>query len=174
MSKPKYLIQERKGQKPFVYGWTPVLAKKKDMRPITVKEAKRYIDDPDYRGEFENEDFVEDLGDTTEGATETKEDGYVSSGDEDETDDKSILDELDAETTSPVDGEEKNLEVTQGDLLDKEIIQINRFKKKASVEEYMLRKYSMPMLMMDELDEMKQQAAEMLGTLAATESLYFK
>lgn len=159
MARPKYLIQERKGQRSHLYIWTPILAKKKDMRPITVKEAQKYIDDPNYMGEIAEEDFEEDLGD-----------GFVSADE-----DNAILDELESDTVSPLaTGEGKPLEVTQDDLLKEEVTQINRFKKKSSIEEYMLRKYELPMLPMDNLDEMKQQAHSTLATLAASNSLYKK
>jgi hypothetical protein len=167
MAKPQYLIQERKGQRPHLYAWTPVLAKKKDMRPITVAEAKKYQEDPNYRGEGEHEDFEEDYG----SESKDTDDGYVSDDDED----NKILDSLNAETVSPLANSEGGpLEITQEDLLDEEIIQINRFKKKASIEEYMLRKYEIPMLQMESLDEMKQQAHETLATLAGSNSLYKK
>lgn len=165
MATPKYLIQERKGQRSHIYIWTPVLAKKKDMRPITIKEANKYLKDPNYKGKDEYADFEEDYDD------DVKEDGYIS----DEDEDNEILDELDAEKGSPLaDGEGKPLEVTQEDILKEEVTQINRFKKKASIEEYMLRKYEIPMLPMESLDEMKQQAHSTLATLASSNSLYQK
>lgn len=167
MATPKYLIQERKGQKPYVYIWTPVLAKKEGFRPITVKEAQKYLKDPNYRGQDEYAEFEEDLGEE-EKATD---DGYVS----DEEEDNAILDDLNKDTVSPLaNAEGTPLEVTQDDLLKEEITQINRFKKKSSIEEYMLRKYELPMLPMDHLDEMKQQAHSTLATLAASNSLYKK
>ncbi len=167
MATPKYLIQERKGQRPHVYIWTPVLAKKKDMRPITIKEANKYLEDPTYRGQDEYADFVEDDGvDVAQ-----DEEGYIS----DEDEDNAIFDDLTAEKGSPLaEGEGKPLEVTQDDLLKEEVTQINRFKKKASIEEYMLRKYEIPMLQMEGLDEMKQQAHSTLATLASSNSLYKK
>ena len=168
MATPKYLIQERKGQRSHLYIWNPVLAKKKGFRPITVKEAQKYIEDPNYQAKDEYADFEEDLGDSDETAAD---DGYVSNDDED----NEILDSLDADTVSPLaENEGGPLEVTQDDILADEVKQINRFKKKASIEEYMLRKYEIPMLQMEELSEMKQQAHSTLATLAASNSLYKK
>lgn len=166
MATPKYLIQERKGQRSHLYIWTPVLAKKKDMRPITIAEAKKYIADPNYKGKDEYSDFEEDLGESAP----AEDSGYVS----DEDEDNEILDNLDSDTITPIEKDGGPLEVTQDDLLKEEVIQINRFKKKASIEEYLLRKYEMTMLPMNKLDEMKEQAHSILATLAASNSLYKK
>lgn len=160
MAQPKYLLQEVPGQKPFVYIWTPVLAKKEFMRPISEKEAKKY-QDPDYRPEFQ---AVEDEED---GITE---DGYISDDDED----SDVIKNLEKKVEMVEDKEPRPLEVTQDDILKREIQVINRKKVKASIEEYLLKKYQMPMLAMDGFDEMKQQAIEILGTLAASNALYEK
>jgi len=167
MGHPKYLLQERKGQRSHVYIWTEVLATKPDMRPITVAEAKKYMEDPNYHGQGEREEFEEDLGDEAN----AEDDGYVSDEDEDNV----ILDSLDSDTVSPLaTGEGGKLEITQEDLLKEEVTKINRLKKKSSVEEYMLRKYEISLLQMDQLDEMKQQAHSILATLASSNSLYKK
>jgi hypothetical protein len=167
MATPKYLIQERKGQRSHLYVWTPILAKKEGMRPITIKEAKKYLENPNYQGQDEYADFEEDDG----SSDEVTDEGYIS----DEDEDNAILDDLSAEKGSPLaDNEGTPLEVTQEDLLKEEVTQINRFKKKASIEEYMLRKYEIPMLQMEGLDEMKQQAHSTLATLAQSNSLYKK
>ena len=159
MAKPKYLLQEVPGQKPFVYLWTPVLAKKEHMRPISEKEAKKY-QDKDYRPEFQE----------VEEPDEIKNGGFVSDDDED----NDVLANLEEKVEMAEDTEPKPLEVTQNDILEREVQVINRKKVKASIEEYLLKKYQMPMLAMDGVDEMKQQAIEILGTLAASNALYEK
>jgi hypothetical protein len=158
MGRPKFLLQERKGQKPFLYQWTPVLARRKDMRPITEKEAERYLD-PDY-----------DTNHPEEVAVEAPEGEYVS----DEDEDNAILNELSSDTVkvSPLDGKGGPLEITQDDILKEEVEKINRLRKKSTVEAYILEKYKMTLLPMKEVEEMKQQAIELLGILASTNSLY--
>jgi hypothetical protein len=157
MATPKYLLQEVAGQKPFVYLWTPVLAKKADMRPITEKEAKKY-QDPDYRPDFPE----------VEEGKETEE-GYVA----DDGEDNEVLSKLE-EAAEADDSQPKPLEVTQQMILAKEVQVVNRKKIKASIEEYLLKKYQMTMLQMEEVGEMKQQAISILETLAASNSLYEK
>lgn len=158
MARPKFLLQEVAGQKPYVYIWTPVLAKKDGFRPISEKEAKKY-QDPDYHPEFPEVTDEDEEGD-----------GYVSDDDED----NDVLNGIEKTAEGDNDKEPKPLEVTQDDILKREVSVINRKKAKASIEEYLLKKYQMTMLPMDEVDEMKQQAIEILGTLAASNTLYEK
>lgn len=161
MAKPTHLLQEIKGKKPFLYVWTPVLARKKDMRPLSEKQAKQFMD----TGSTDDADAPEpDVVDANP---------YVSDDEEDEGD-SSILDSLEpgSDKVSTVDGEARNLVVTQDDILKKEAETIGSLKKKASVEEYVLKKYKIELLPMDHIDEMKQQAVDLLSTLASTESLY--
>ena len=158
MAKPKYLLQERKGQRPHLHIWTPVLAVRKDMRPITEKEAEPYLH-PEIPIEVEESEIEE-----------AEEEEYVS----DEDEDNKILDQLKpgAIKTSPLDGEGRPLEVTQEDILQEEVAKINRLRVKTSIEEYVFKKYKIKMIPMKEVDEMKQQAIELLSTLAATNTLY--
>ena len=166
MAAPKYLLQEIEGQEPFLYLWTPVLAKKKNMRPLTAKEAKTYLRKQRGFSPENDDDIVEEI-------TESEiipEEEFIS----DEDEDIKILSELnsDASKVSTIDGVAKPLVVTQEDLLEKDIGKINRLRVKPSIEEYMLKKYKMPMIQMEEVEEMKQQAIDILKTLAAKESLY--
>ena len=160
-SHPKYLLQEIEGQKPYLYLWTPVLAAKKDMRPISVKEAQPYLDKlkPDY---VEPVEEIEEIDEDKEAyLSDTKEDDIIL---------KAL--DLNTDKVSTIDGEAKPLVVTQESLLMKDVAQINRLRVKPSIEEYMLKKYEMDLIAMETVDEMKQQAISILGTLASTESLY--
>lgn len=175
MAHPKYLLQEVEGQKPYVYLWTPVLAKKKGMRPITPKEAAPYL--KKQQGITDEDDQIpkglsaEDMPTPEEMLIDILPDeAFVSEDDEDQ----AILAELEsnAPKTSPIDGKAKKLEVTQDDLLEKDMEKINKLQEKPSIEEYMLKKYKVPMLAMETIDEMRQQAKDILGSLAARESLH--
>jgi hypothetical protein len=61
---------------------------------------------------------------------------------------------------------------TQEDLLAMEIRKINGFKKSSSLEEYMLKKYRMTMLLRPELADMKSDAKVAVGGLAKEQKLY--
>ena len=179
---PKYLIQEVEGKEPHIYAWTPVLAKKEGLRPISANEAqkilKRQIAKATLRKEqwqtteeeqAEAQEIVDE--ERAEQLAEAEADDFVS----DEKEDNEILDSLEPnDNVQTSDGQAKKLEITQEDLLEEDSSAINRLRVKHSVEEYMLKKYKMEMLQMETVEEMKQQAIEMLRALAATGSLYSK
>jgi hypothetical protein len=183
MANPKYLVQEVEGQEPFIYAWTPVLAKKKDMRPIDAKEAdkirkrqaakaivrqEKWEVDPEER-EAALEVIEEEEAERRENAPKEE---FVDGSNED----NEILDKLNPDsTTIQTSGDQaKKLEVTQQDLLEKDTANINRLRVHSSIEEYMLKKYKVDMLHMETVEEMKGQAIELLTALAAADSLYDK
>lgn len=157
MAHPKYLLQEREGQRPHLYNWTPVLAKKGDMRPITEREARKYM--PKRSEDDEPHDTEID----------TAPEGDRLSDEEDSL----ILDEVNSEVI-PGTGNDgpRPLEVTQEDILEKEVEYVNGLKKAPAIEEFLLKKYRVPMIVMETLEGMKEQAVSILQTLAATNSLY--
>lgn len=158
MGKPNFLVQEREGEEQHVYAWTPVLASKKDMRPISDKEANEILEQQRYKAEHRF-DHVEEEAEEL---------------DIEEVEDNVILDSIKpgADKVSDVDGEAKPLIVTQQDILADEQNTIGALHTKNAVEEYILTKYKLPMLPMDNLGEFKGQAIEMLSTLADANSLH--
>lgn len=171
MATPTHLLQVVPNQKPFVYNWTPNLAKKKGMKPITAEQAQEFAATGMIVGIYEPDKVKPKPAPNTIPPIPE----FVSGDDlDEEITDQNILDSIkaNADKVSSIDGKAKPLVVTQLDILNKEMATIEKLQEKASVEEYILRKYKIEMLPMDRLEEMKQQAADLLSTLAATESLY--
>jgi hypothetical protein len=180
--KPKYLVQEIEGQEPFIYAWTPVLAKKKDMRPISNKDAEKILNLQRAKSIIKKEP-VGDQGlsdqakarqtilDEQKEAREKAEAQEFVDGQEE---DNKILDNLKPDTTTVQTEKTGNLEVTQEDILAEDTKCINRLRVKSSVEEYMLKKYKIDLLPMKTPEEMKEQAISMLTALAGIGSLYQK
>lgn len=163
MANPKYLIQEVKGQEPYVYDWTPVLAVRKDMRPIPAKEAEDLLKQQRKTKEQKLSDAIEEPVELPEVPEDTENEG-------DQTLDEFVSD---AEEI-PVEKEEegKPLSLTQSELFDKDMAVINQKRKRETIEEYILKKYKLEMLQMDSVDGMKQQAASLLEVLAQNDQLY--
>lgn len=183
-SHPKYLVQEIEGQDPFVYDWTPVLAAKKDMRPISNKEAEKILNRKVVEGAVDkNPTNTRELSEQAKAREllmkEEKEARENASNDEfvgDDEEDNKILDTLKTDSTiiKTSDGEAKDLVVTQEDLLAIDSAKINRLRSKASIEEYMFKKYKVDMMAMETPADMKDQAISMLTALAGVGSLYDK
>lgn len=180
-SKPKYLIQEIEGKKPFIYAWTPVLAKKKDMRPISTKEAEKILSRQKAAATVRKENWQTDQSEQNKAREildeEEKERREAAKAEEfiSDDEDNKILDTLEPSATTQTSSDQsKKLEITQEDILSDDVTQINRLRKTASVEEFMLKKYKIEMLAMESITEMKQQAIDTLKALAATGSLYNK
>lgn len=181
-SSPKYLIQEVEGKEPHIYAWTPVLAKKEGLRPISAKDAEKILRRQKAKATLRKEQWQTTEAEQAEAQEiideeraelleEAEAEDFVS----DEKEDNKILDSLNpSDNVQTPEGQGKKLEITQEDLLEEDSAAINRLRVKHSVEEYMLRKYKMEMLNMETVEEMKQQAIEMLRALAATGSLYSK
>lgn len=156
MAKPKFVLQEREGQRPHVYNWHPGLATKPDMRPITEEEAEKYLKEEQERkaSRFAHPDPEDEI-------------------EEAEDSDSEALASLEKEKEhSPIDGEAKPLVVTQEDILESQSAKIRRLQKVHTIEEWMLKKYKIPMLPMEGVEEMRDQAIEILTTLSAKNSLY--
>jgi hypothetical protein len=158
MGKPNFLVQERDGEEQFVYAWTPVLASKKDMRPISDKDAKDIMEQQRLKSERRFDHVVKEPEEL----------------DPEKVEDNIVLDSIKpgADKVSDVDGKAKPLVVTQQDILADEQNTIGALHTKNAVEEYVLTKYKLPMLPMDSLGEFKAQAIEMLATLADANSLH--
>jgi len=161
MGKPNFLVQERDETEQTVYAWTPILAAKEHMRPITDKEAKEIIEGQRLKAERRFDHKVEEPEE-------------LEPEEMDELRDNIVLDSIKpgADKVSDVDGEAKPLIVTQQDILLEEAEVIKCLHSKNAVEEYILTKYRLPMLQMDELDDFKDQAVEILSTLADANSLH--
>jgi xanthine dehydrogenase iron-sulfur cluster and FAD-binding subunit A len=183
MANPKYLVQEIEGEEPYLYAWTPVLAKKKGFRPITAAEAEKIKKVNKAKQDIHKEEWEITEADkkaAEEVIAEARRERIESAGEEEfvavPEEDNEILDSLKPNsTTIQTSGDQaRKLEVTQQDILEKDIAKINRLKVHNSIEEYMLKKYKVEMLPMETVDEMKDQAIELLTALAAADTLYDK
>lgn len=167
-SKPvtRFLLQERKDKKPFLYAWTPSLAQRPDMRPISAEEARVFIKEARLEEERQRRARI---AAELEAEEARKADDRPLEEEYPDREIKPVIDELEA-IAGGEDQVESNLS-TQDELLSIELKKINSFKKSNTLEEYMLRKYRINMLQ-KELPEMKVDAGVALKGLAQEQKLY--
>ena len=141
----KFLLQVRDGQKPHVYQWTPALAQRKDMRPITEEEAEKYKS-----GDFDApvESAIPEV--------------------EEETEDNPILSKLESKENPDLN---TKIDLSQDDLLVMELENLKKFKKTNTLEAYFLKKYKLEFIEGD-LESLREQATTFLEELAKHEKLY--
>ena len=159
MALPKFLLQIRDGQTNTVYRWTTALAKRKDMRPITVKEAKTILEQQkDDREKKVQELFTDDIFEI----------------EDDEDDENEITSNIDRDLTED---EKKPAEhpsfKTQDTIKADEYGRIEAFRKTSTLEAYLLEKYKFDMIP-GTMDEMKSQAISFIDELASHGKLYAK
>lgn len=156
MALPKFLLQVRDGQKHTVYRWTEALSKRRDMKPISGKEAKKILDHQEEErqqrlAKLQEDPFLDDFEDFEENEI----------------------------TADPdlADDEKKAAEhpsfKTQETIRAEEIEKINGFKKKTDLEIYFLEKYQFDMLP-GTREEMNAQAIAFVEELAKHGKLYAK
>jgi len=152
MALPKYLLQVREGQPDTIYLWTPELAQRSDMHPVTDEHAKRIMNGLQSDDEPENIDVNEHEVDEDQG----DENDLLSTAGPNEDDEP----------------EEKHQSMTtQDDILEQEIVKIRRFRKANKLEAYILEKYHLDLIPAD-LDEMKAQAESFMRELARHGKLF--
>lgn len=167
-SKPitRFLLQERKGQAPCIYAWTPTLAQRTDMRQITAEEARDMVKNA--RKEVERQDEERKAAEMRDYERQNPE---VRSLEEEypEKEIKPVIDEIAAlEHGSPDPDKSSSM---QDSLLAEEFRKVSYFRKASSMEEYLLKKYRVELLPKD-LDEMKIDAKAILTSLAQEQKLY--
>lgn len=154
MSLPKFLLQVRESQSETVYRWTPALAARKDMRPITGKEAKKILDKQEAErdailAEAARDHFVDEEDDFAENdVTATVDFGK---------------DEIKKDTHPSF--------MTQVTMKADEIKRIKDFKTKNELEVYILEKYQLDMIP-GSRKEMEEQAIALIEELAKHDKLY--
>ena len=153
----RYLCKTQDNGKRVIYQWTPTLAVKKGMRPVSVEEAQRISDEEaGVRIEKRNAalgiiDIPEDSA-VVEAVTETK----LSRADEDKI------------------NQVKKLVVTNEDILQKELAHVEAMESPADVEQYFLIKYHLELEASEDIDKIKKEAAYTLSQLANQNKLYEK
>lgn len=162
----RFLLQERKDQKSHLYAWTPSLAQRNDMRPITAEEAREFIQ---VARDEETRQRRARIAAEAE-ALEAQKDERPLNEQYPERDLKPTIDALDEIGEKAV--FDDNSLVSQEDLLALEIRKVNGFKKASSLEEFMLKKYRMTMLVRPDLADMKSDAKVALAGLAKEQKLY--
>lgn len=156
MALPKFLLQVRDGRESSVYRWTAALAKRKDMRPITGKEAKKFLDVQEEKRQERLRVLQEDM---------------FADGDDDFEENEITSDpDLAIEEKKPAEHPSfKTQETIQAD----EIARIEGFKTKNELEVYFLEKYQLDM-MPGTREEMNAQAVAFVNELAKHGRLYAK
>lgn len=157
MALPKFLLQVRDGQRSNVYRWTEVLAKRKDMRPITGKEAKKILDDRKAERDERNRIMAEDPFIDTE---------------EDFSPENDITADPDLTEDEKTPAEHPSFK-TQDILKAEELSKIPKFATKNELESYFLEKYQLDM-MAGNREHMNEQAQSFVEELAKHGKLYTK
>jgi hypothetical protein len=158
-----FLVQERAGDPPHIYAWTADLARKVDMRPITTGQAMKI------REQLKAAALAKFNIDVTEDPEDT------DPIDDDQDHDNAILTDLDAkdkEQVAPAGDEPKPLVVSQTDIFDEDFRKVRSFRKTASIEEYILKKYKIDMIPMESLGDMQDQSREILTSLMQGNALF--
>lgn len=155
MALPKFLLQIREGQTASVYRWTPALAARKDMRPITGQEAKKVLDTQKAERDARHKVATRDLFDDTE---------------EDLTENELTASVAVAEIVKPA---EHPSFKTQETMKADEIARIEGFKTKNDLEVYILEKYQLDMIPGDR-KSMNEQATSLVAELARHDKLYVR
>lgn len=156
MALPKFLLQVRKGQTSTVYRWTEALATRKDMRPITGKEAKKILDVQAAEKAAIVERQTADL--------------FVDTEDDFSENDIVADPELDAEAVIPAQHPSFK---TQETIMAEEYARIDGFKTKNELEIYILEKYQLNMIP-GTRESMDEQAKAFIAELARNSKLYSK
>lgn len=159
MALPKFLLQVRDGQESNVYRWTEMLAKRKDMRPITGKEAKEILD----RQQKVRTDRIRAM----------QEDLYVDGDDDFKDEDVNPI------TADPALSSEDSIQKpaehpsfkTQETLLAEETAKITEFRTKGDLEIYFLEKYQIDMIAGNR-ENMNEQAIAIVGELSKHGKLF--
>ena len=167
-SKPitRFLLQERKGQTPCIYAWTPTLAQRPDMRQITADQARDMVKDARKEAERQAEELK-----AAELKDYERQNPIVRSLEEEypEQEIKPVIDQIAAvEHGAP--GVSESV-TPQDSLLAEEYKKVTSFRKALTLEEYLLKKYRVELLPKD-LEEMKLDAKAILGSLAQEQKLY--
>lgn len=150
--KARYIVRRREGEAPALFLWTPTLAQKKGFYPVSFKEAeaiKRAEDKAIAAKKAARYDYPVNI----------EEDNPVTAAIEE------------AGETAPKEGGEK-LEVTNEDLLAKELTKLDTFGSPDDIEEYFLLKYRVELTGDQDLASIKKEAAKTLTQLANNNSLY--
>ena len=154
MALPKFLLQVRKGQRAVVYRWTEALATRKDMRPITGKEAKNILDSQETERQERIERQTADL--------------FVDT--EDDFSENDIVSDPELDTKEVVAAQHPSFK-TQETIKADEYAKIDGFAKKNDLEIYFLEKYQLNMIPGTRAD-MDAQAKAFVDELAKHSKLY--
>ena len=157
MALPKFLLQIRDGQKNSVYRWTEMLAKRKDMRPISGREAKKILESE----ESERQKRLEELA----------RDPYIDDFDDD-FEENVITSDPDLANDEKKPAEHPSFK-TQETIKVEEFDRIDAFRKSNTLESYLLEKYQFNMIP-GTLEEMKSQAISFIEELSKHGKLYTK
>jgi hypothetical protein len=136
------------------------------MRPVTAEEARDLVKDARESEEAQRKARIAAEIEALDAQKDTRplEEQYP------ERDVKPTIDALDDIGEKVV--HDDGALATQEDLLAMEVRKINGLKKKSSLEEYMLKKYRIPMLQRPDLADMKSDAKVAVGGLAKEQKLY--
>lgn len=147
--KPKYLLQRKESGEEYVFPYTHLLAQRSDMKPMTQEQ-------------YEDWKKADALGFDEVDVDEEPE------VEPEKTNDRNILEELkDREEVA----NKSQAMLEQEDILKIETEKVNRFRKTATLEAYILEKYKLSMVPGD-LEFMKSQAIEFIEDLAKKGRLY--
>jgi hypothetical protein len=151
----RYLCKTEANGNRIIFQWTPTLAVKPLMRPVSFEEAEQ-IQEEESKARAAKRDkalgiqVLPDNSPVVEAVVETK---------------------LSAEDEAKI-NQVKKLVVTNDDLLTKEMAKLENMEDTDDIEQYFLVKYRMELEPSDDIAKMKKSAAYALSQLANQSKLY--
>jgi hypothetical protein len=159
------LLQEVDGQKPFLYSWTASLAQRPDMKPISSEEARKFVTEARTEEKRQREARIR-----ADAELEASKDEQLPIEEEYPDAHPSVV--LENIERIEQQGEARDDALSsQDDLLAVEFKKIEGFRKPALLEEYLLRKYRIPLLEKP-LADMKIDAKVALTALGKDQKLF--
>jgi light-regulated signal transduction histidine kinase (bacteriophytochrome) len=165
-----WLLQSYEDGTFFMYEWTPILAKKPNMRPVKGDEAVKLLKlvrKGNNHVKFLGGKAREVVDESVKKAVELAEDKSIT---------RKLLEEnakkAKAQAEATKNEEAPQINYSQGDILEMEVAAMADMRTRADVETHMLKKYQVEMPPVDKLGEMRQNAAELLEKLAKDDRLY--